>query len=59
MQIRRYSKIEPMIFVWFMLPYTVLMNLLLFGYCTLSSTGAFVTRMGISALYFAMISIAR
>ncbi|WP_431215359.1 hypothetical protein ACQ86N_12040 [Puia sp. P3] len=30
-----------MIFVWFMLPYTVLINLLLFGYCTLSSIGSF------------------
>jgi len=55
MQIKRYSRIEPMIFIWFMLPYTVLINLLLFGYCTLSSSGSFFTRLGISLLYFAMI----
>jgi len=55
MQIRRYSRIEPMIFVWFMLPYTVLINLLLFGYCNLSSIGSFFSRLGISALYFAVI----
>jgi len=55
MQIRRYSRIEPMIFIWFMLPYTVLINLLLFGYCTLSSPGAFFSKLGISLLYFAVI----
>ncbi|MBS1603520.1 MAG: histidine kinase [Bacteroidetes bacterium] len=55
MQIRRYSRIEPMIFIWFMLPYTVLINLLLFGYCTLSSSGVFFLRLGISLLYFAAI----
>ena len=55
MQIKRYSRIEPMIFIWFMLPYTVLINLLLFGYCTLSSFGSFFTRLGVSLVYFAMI----
>lgn len=55
MRIRRYSRIEPMIFIWFMLPYTILINLLLFGYCTLSSPGAFFSRLGISVLYFAVI----
>jgi hypothetical protein len=44
-----------MIFIWFMLPYTVLINLLLFGYCTLSSPGVFFRRLGVSLLYFAVI----
>lgn len=55
MQFNRYSRIEPMIFIWFMLPYTVLVNLLLFGYCNLSSAGNFFIRLGISLLYFAAI----
>jgi len=55
MQLKRYSRIEPMIFIWFMLPYTVLVNLLLFGYCSISSVGHFFVRLGISLLYFALI----
>ena len=55
MQIKRYSRIEPMIFIWFMLPYTVLINLLLFGSCALASAGIFFVRLGCSLLYFALI----
>ncbi|HVU96752.1 MAG TPA: histidine kinase [Puia sp.] len=55
MQFNRYSRIEPMIFIWFMLPYTILVNLLLFGYCSVSSTGNFFIRLGISLFYFAAI----
>jgi len=55
MQFNRYSRIEPMIFIWFMLPYTVLVNLLLFGYCSFSSIAGFLLRLGISLLYFAAI----
>lgn len=55
MQIKRYSRIEPMIFIWFMLPYTVLINLLLFGSCLVASAGTFFVRLGVSLLYFAVI----
>lgn len=55
MQMKRYSRIEPMIFVWFMLPYTVLINLLLFGYCNMSSIRTFISKLGISLVYFAVI----
>ncbi|HTI91923.1 MAG TPA: histidine kinase [Puia sp.] len=55
MQIKRYSRIEPMIFIWFMLPYTVLINLLLFGPCVFASVGTFFSRLGVSVLYFAFI----
>lgn len=55
MQLKRYSRIEPMIFIWFMLPYTVLVNLLLFGYCAFASAGHFFVRLGISLLYFGVI----
>jgi two-component system LytT family sensor kinase len=55
MGLKRYSKIEPKIFAWFMVPYTVLINLLLFGSCTVSSASNFFTYIGISMLYFAVI----
>ncbi|MBS1661210.1 MAG: histidine kinase [Bacteroidetes bacterium] len=55
MQIKRYSRIEPMIFIWFMLPYTLLINLLLFGSCVLGSASGFLSRLGISLVYFALI----
>lgn len=44
-----------MIFVCFMLPYTVLINLLLFGSCVLTTFGSFFSRMGISLLYFGLL----
>ncbi|HEY8969200.1 MAG TPA: histidine kinase, partial [Puia sp.] len=52
---KRYSKIEPKIFVWFMTPYTALINLLLFGSCIFSSFARFFTYFGISVAYFAVI----
>lgn len=52
---KRYSKIEPKIFVWFMTPYTALINLLLFGSCIFGSFGRFFTYFGISVGYFAVI----
>ena len=44
-----------MIFVWFMTPYTILINLLLFGACTVGSFGSFFTYFSISLVYFATI----
>lgn len=44
-----------MIFVWFMVPYTVLINLLVFGGCFVSSLKNFLQSFGISLLYFAVI----
>ena len=55
MGIKRYSRIEPKIFTWFMAPYTVLINLLLFGSCAVASLSNFFTYFGISLLYFAVI----
>lgn len=46
---------EPRIFIWFMGPYTVLINLLLFGGCVVQSTGVFFSYFGISLLYFSLI----
>lgn len=55
MQLKRYSHQEPKIFFWFMLPYTVLLNLLLFGACIFDSLLIFLESFGISALYLACI----
>ena len=55
MYFKRYSRIEPMIFIWFILPYTILLNLLLFGYCLFSSAGNFLLRLSISLVYFTAI----
>jgi two-component system, LytTR family, sensor kinase len=55
MQVKRYSSQEPKIFFWFMLPYTLLLNLLLFGTCIFSSLKIFLQTFGVSALYFALV----
>jgi two-component system LytT family sensor kinase len=55
MQIKRYSSKEPLIFVWFMVPYTIVMNGLVFGNCIFSSLKVFAKLFGISVLYFALI----
>jgi two-component system, LytTR family, sensor kinase len=55
MQLKRYSSKEPMIFVWFVIPYVVLINLLIFGGCVVSSLKSFLQGFGISTLYFAVI----
>ena len=55
MAIKRYSRLEPLIFIWFMGPYTILINLLLFGGCVLHSARTFFSYLGISLLYFALI----
>lgn len=44
-----------MIFVWFMVPYAVLINLLIFGGCFVSSLKNSLQTFGVSLLYFALI----
>lgn len=55
MQVKRYSSKEPMIFVWFVIPYVVLINLLIFGACNFSSLTNFLQSFGTSTLYFTVI----
>jgi two-component system LytT family sensor kinase len=55
MQIKRYSSKEPMIFVWFVIPYVILINLLTFGACNFSSLTNFLQSFGTSTLYFTFI----
>src|SRR5438309_12070267 len=55
MQMKRYSGREPIIFVWFMIPYTIVMNALVFGACIFSSLKVFTETFIISVVYFALI----
>lgn len=55
MQIKRYSKREPVIFLWFMLPYTVIINSIAFGSDVFSYFKKFFYSLGISIFYFAVI----
>ena len=55
MSVRRYSKKEPLIFLWVMVPYIIFMNLLIFGSCIFKSAGCFFTSYGLSTVYFSII----
>ena len=55
MGIKRYSRKEPLIFMWVMIPYSIAMNLLIFGTCIFQSSEAFWKTLGLSILYFAVI----
>jgi two-component system, LytTR family, sensor kinase len=44
-----------MIFFWFIVPYTVLINWLIFGYCVFSSLKSFLQVFAVSAVYFFVI----
>lgn len=55
MPVKRYSKQEPIVFLWVMVPYIIIMNLLIFGTCIFSSPVAFFKSFGLSAVYFFMI----
>ena len=54
MRLERYSKREPIIFLWFMLPYTIIINLILFGADAISFKN-FGSSFGMSLLYFVII----
>ncbi|MGC4035297.1 MAG: histidine kinase [Chitinophagaceae bacterium] len=55
MQITRYSNKEPIVFLWFMVPYVFFMNWLIFGQCVFSSLKIFFASFFSSLLYFAII----
>lgn len=55
MAIQRYSRKEPMIFLWVMVPYILFMNLLIFGSCIFLSIYIFFESFFYSALYFCII----
>lgn len=51
MPIKKYSKSEPFIFLWIMIPYILGMNLILFGTCILKSVSQFSLSFFLSAIY--------
>jgi len=55
MPVKRYSKREPLVFAYVMIPYIICMNLLIFGGCIFSSLPVFLKGFGISGLYFFII----
>jgi two-component system LytT family sensor kinase len=55
MSVRSYSSKEQVIFVWFMMPYTLMINLLIFGSSIFNSFTAFLQTFCISLIYFALI----
>src|SRR6476661_8230592 len=52
---KQYSSKEMIIFLWFMLPYTLVINLLMFGSCIFSSLSDFTFTFVSSNLYFLVI----
>lgn len=55
MALKRYSKKEPLIFVWVMIPCIAGMNMLVFGSCIFSSFGSFARALLCSGIYFSII----
>ena len=55
MPLKRYSRKEPQIFVWVMLPYITFMNLLVFGTCIFSSVSLFLKSFFFTAIYFLVV----
>src|SRR5262249_28083947 len=51
MALKRYSKNEPWIFVWIMIPYVIGMNLILFGGCVIHSPAQFSFAFLTSSIY--------
>ncbi|MBC6492617.1 sensor histidine kinase [Flavihumibacter stibioxidans] len=51
MAFRKYSKTEPIIFLWFMFPFVGILNALLFGSCVYGSLNIFLYSFGLSAIF--------
>ncbi len=55
MAIKRYSKKEPVVFLWVILPYILFMNLLIFGFCIYNTFEGIYKSFFLSALYFLVV----
>jgi sensor histidine kinase YesM len=55
MPLKRYSKKEPQVFLWVMLPYITFMNLLVFGTCIFSSVALFFKSLFFSGIYLLIV----
>lgn len=57
MPLKRYSRKEPLVFVYVMVPYIICMNLLIFGICLIQSFPSFLKSFGLSTLYFSLVYV--
>lgn len=55
MAVKRYSRKEPLVFVWVMIPYVVIMNMLIFGFCIFDSVALFSKSLFLSIIYFLVV----
>lgn len=55
MVIKRYSKKEPQVFLWVLLPYIFFFNWLIFGNCMFNSVSIFIRLLAFSCLYLFLI----
>src|SRR4051794_20775362 len=55
MAIKRYSKKEPVVFLWVMVPYVIGMNLILFGSCLFHPFSPFLLAVLYNLIYFFII----
>jgi hypothetical protein len=55
MRLKRYNQKEPLVFLFVMVPYVVVINLLLFGTCIFSSTGMFLKSFAYNSIYMFLI----
>ncbi|HMG69026.1 MAG TPA: histidine kinase [Chitinophagaceae bacterium] len=51
MPLKRYSKKEPQVFLWIILPYIIFFNGLIFGSCIFSSISVFARALAFSGIY--------
>ena len=58
MVIKRYSKKEPQVFLWILLPYIFFFNWLIFGNCMFSSVSIFLRLMAFSCVYLFLVYFA-
>jgi two-component system LytT family sensor kinase len=55
MQMKRYSRKEPQVFLWVLLPYIFFFNLLIFGSCLFNSISIFGRLMAFSCVYLFLV----
>lgn len=55
MPLQRYSNKEPLVFVWVMIPYTLGLNLIIFGTCIVQSVAAFFGSLLVSIVYMSLV----
>jgi len=55
MALKRYSKKEPLVFLWIMIPYIIFLNMLVFGSCIFSSTTVFAKSFFYTGIFIVVI----